>query len=226
MSQLEPNPPPEKEDEQKEKKKVEQKTAKKPKSRGKKYQDAKKTIDNLKQYSIPSAVKLVKKTSFSTFDGSIELHLVIKKIGLTTNVDLPYQTGKQKKIEVASNKTIEKIKKEKIDFDILLATPSMMPKLVPFARILGPRGLMPNPKNKTVVKNKEAAKKFSANSITLKTERKAPLIHTVVGKVSQKDKEIVENIKSILSAIGKKQIVKAFLTASMSPSVKIDVLKS
>jgi large subunit ribosomal protein L1 len=218
-----------KEEETKVKKGREKKSVQKakgvPKVRGKKYIKLQKNIEKSKYYSVKNAVKLVKKSSFSKFNGSVELHLVVNKIGFSTTVDLPHLTGKQKRVELATDKTIEKIKKGKIDFDVLLATSDMMSKLVPFASQLGPKGLMPNPKNKTVIKNKEEAKKFSVNSITLKTERKAPLIHTVVGKINQSEKEITDNIKSILSAIGKRQVLKAYISATMGPSIKLDITR-
>jgi len=100
----------------------------------------------------------------------------------------------------------------------------MMPKLVPFAKILGPKGLMPNPKNGTLVNDLKKAKNFSAGTVTLKTEREAPLIHAVVGKVSQKDEEIIENVEAVLKAFGgEKQILRAFLKATMSPAAKINI---
>ena len=179
-------------------KKEEEKEAKliqKPKVRGKKYKDARSKVDKTKLYPIADAVKLAKETSYSSFDGSVDLHLVIKKEGQSYQVKLPHSCGKKKKIELADEKTIENLEKGKINFDVLLATPEMMPKLVPFAKILGPKGFMPNPKNGTLIKDKSEAKKFSGNTVTLKTERKAPLIHTTVGKVSQKDKEIIRRIR-------------------------------
>lgn len=199
------------------------KKVRKPKVRGKKYQNARTKIDRTKLYSIKEAVQLIKETSYSSFDGTIELHLVTKKGGVSANIKLPHLTGKKKKIEVANDSTIKKLEKGKVDFDVLLATAEMMPKLVPFAKILGPKGLMPNPKNGTLIKNAKEANKFSANTITLKTEKKVPLVHTIVGKVSQKDEEIIENTETILSAIGKRQIQKAYLTSTMGPSVKIEV---
>ena len=198
------------------------KKIRKVKIRGKKYQDAKAKVDKTKLYPIEEAVQLIKKTSYSSFDGTIELHLVTKKEGLTLKVKLPHPAGKQKRVEIASDTTIKKLEKGKIDFDVLLATAKMMPKLVPFAKVLGPKGLMPNPKNGTLIKSKEEAQKFPANTLIIKTEKKAPLIHTVVGKISQKNKEVVENTEAILSAIGKRQIQKAYLTSTMGPSVKID----
>ena len=113
------------------------------------------------------------------------------------------------------------MKDGKIDFDVLLATAEMMPKLVPYAKLLGPKGLMPNPKNGTLIKSKKEAKKFGGNTMTIKAEKAEPVIHTTFGKVSQKPKELEENLETILKAIGKKQIVKAYIKSTMSPSVKI-----
>jgi large subunit ribosomal protein L1 len=192
--------------------------------RGKKYVEAKKQFDREKLYSVEEAVKLVKSTSYSKFDGTMELHLVVKKAGTSANVTLPHQAGKVKKVEIANEDTIAKLKTGTIDFDILVSTAAMMPKLVPFARLLGPRGLMPNPKNGTLVADEKKAKSFSTGSILIKTEKEAPLVHTVIGKNSQKDEEIVENAEAILKALGgNKQVIKAYMTSSMSPSVKLAI---
>lgn len=192
--------------------------------RGKKYQEAKSKIEVGKNYPVKDAIKLVKETSYSKFDGTMEMHLVVKKTGTSTQVTLPHQAGKEKKIEIATDTTIKKLAEGKVDFDILLSTPDFMPKLVPFARILGPKGLMPNPKSGTIIKNAKEASKFLGNSLNLKTEKDAPLIHTVIGKVSQKDQELAENIEAILKALaGEKQIIRAFLKSTMSPSVKLQV---
>lgn len=200
---------------------VAEKKHKAPKKRGKKYQNAKTKIDSTKKYPAGAAIKSVKETSYSAFDGTVELHLVIKKKGLSLQVALPYSAGREKKIEVASETTLKKLEAGKIDFDLLIATPEMMPKLVPFAKILGPKGLMPNPKNGTLVQDAKAVQNFSAASINLKTEKEAPLIHTVIGKVSQKDAELLANLEAIIAAVGEKQIVKAYLKATMGPSVKL-----
>lgn len=199
------------------------KSAKGPKKRSKKYLEAKAKIDSAKTYSLKEAIKLVKETSYSKFDGSVEMHLNVKKTGMSVNITLPNSAGKEKKIEVADDKTIEKLQKGKIDFDVLLATAEMMPKLVQFAKLLGPRGLMPNPKTGTLLKSVKDAAKFSGNRTTLKTQKDFPLIHTTVGKVSQKESELEENIEAVVNAIGAKNITKAFLNASMSPAIKIAV---
>lgn len=194
------------------------------KVRGKKYVNAKAKIEPGKTYPIKEAIRLVKETSYSKFEGTVELHLTIKKVGTTVQVNLPHSFGRKKKIEIANEETIKKLQDGKIDFDILIATPDIMPKLVPFAKILGPKGLMPNPKNGTLVPDIKKAESFSANSITLKTEKEVPLIHTTIGKVGQNESELAANLEAILKALGKdKQIVKAFLKATMGPSVRLQV---
>ena len=82
---------------------------------------------------------------------------------------------------------------------------------------------MPNPKNKTLIKDVKDAEKFPTNSINLKSEREKSIIHTVTGKLSQKDNEIEENMKTILESIGLKMITKAYIKSTMSPSVKLSI---
>lgn len=192
------------------------------KIRGKKYLEAKGKINRSNSYKLEDAIKLIKEISKTKFDPTFELHIVVKKQGTTAICTLPFSTGKQKKIEIADDKTVEKLKTGKIDFDVLLATPEMMPNLVMFAKILGPRGLMPNPKNGTLIKNIKDASKFSVNALTLKTEKEAPIIHTTFGKVSQKNEELIKNAETILTTLSSsKQIIKAYIKSTMSPSVKL-----
>ena len=189
--------------------------------RGKNYTGAKSKVDANKHFPISDAVKLIKSLSFAKFDETYELHMTVKKQGLNVNLTLPHNFGKGKKIEVASEETLEKLKAGKIDFDVLLATAEMMPKLVVFAKILGPKGLMPNPKNGTVIKSEKDAEKFSADQKTLKMEKDQPIIHTTVGKLSMEEKDVVENIQAVIEGIGKPQIAKVYLKSTMSPSVKL-----
>lgn len=199
------------------------KKAHKAKIRSEKYKKARAQIDKAKLYSPEEAIKLIKETSYSKFDGTMELHIVVKKENFSIRATLPHSYGKAKKVEIASETTVENLKKGKINFDILLATADMMPKLVAFAKLLGPRGLMPNPKNGTLIKSEKDADKFSGNNLNLKTEKSQPVIHTVIGKVSQNDTELKENIEAVLTAISKKQILKAYLKSTMSPSVKLNI---
>jgi len=193
------------------------------KVRGKKYLSAKQKIDKSKEYEINAAIKLVKETSYSSFDGTMEAHFVVKKQGLSVSTALPHATGKAKKVEVADEETIKKLQKGIIDFDVLLATPDMMPKLLLFARLLGPKGLLPNPKTGTLIKNKEEAKNFSTDKMNIKTEKEAPLIHTIFGKTSMDNKKLEENLKSLIEAVGARQITKLFIKSTMSPSVRVKV---
>jgi large subunit ribosomal protein L1 len=197
------------------------KKVKGPRVRGKKYVESKGKINIANLYTLAEAIKLAKETSYSSFDGSMEMHIQVKKTGTSVNVALPHSLGKEKKVEVASDETIKKLSEGKVDFDVLVATPDMMPKLVPFARLLGPRGLMPNPKNGTLTSD---PKKYSAGSVTIKTEREAPLIHTMFGKVSMEDKLLSENAEAILKALGgARQVVKIFIKPTMGPSIKVRV---
>lgn len=194
------------------------------KFRSKKYVESKAKVNKSNFYKLEDAIKAVKDASYTKFDGTMELHLVVKKQGTTVNTTLPYSAGKSKKIVVADENVVKELQAGKINFDVLLATPEMMPKLVMFARLLGPRGLMPNPKNGTLIKKASDVEKYSANTVTLKTEKEAPLIHTSFGKVSQKNEELVKNAETILNALGgSKQIVRAFVKSTMSPSAKIQL---
>lgn len=200
------------------------KKAVEPKVRSKKYQEAKAKVGLGKSFKLSEALKLAQETSYSKFDGTIELHFVVKKVGTSAKVTLPYPFGEEKKVEIATDETIKKLAAGKIDFDVLLATPDFMPKLVPFARLLGPRGMMPNPKNGTLIPDVSKASKFSASDLNIKTEKEAPLIHTAVGKVSSKVEELEKNAQTIMNALGgDKQILRAFTKASMGPSVRIDI---
>lgn len=206
----------------------EEKKAKKTqaKSRGKKYQAAKKLIDRKKNYSLIDAIALLRKIKFTSFDESVELHINLIENGLKGEVDLPNATGKTTKVRVVDEAVLIDIEKGKIDFDILITHPSFMPRLARFAKILGPRGLMPNPKSGTISTSpQEVAKKFSSGMLRWKSEPKFPLLHQMIGKISFKDKNLVENAQVFIRSVGKNKIRSLFIKTSMSPSLKLDVEK-
>lgn len=192
--------------------------------RGKAYQTAKKAIDSEKTYALKDALDLLRKTNLTSFDPTVELHLTLKSKISAKEIELPHTTGKSKKVAVADDETVAKITKGIIDFDILVATPAQMASLVKFAKVLGPRGLMPNPKTGTVTaKPEETVKKLSSSSVlTLKTEKDVPVIHTIVGKLSAKDSALSANISAIMTALSG-QLVKVVLKSTMSPAIKIQI---
>jgi len=194
------------------------------KVRGKKYQAAKKKIDVTKYYSIPEAVKLVKETSFSKFVGKVEAHITVIDMGNLGEITFPHLEAVSKKVVVLNDTILAEIKDGQINFDILIATPSTMPKLLPFARLLGPKGLMPNPKNGTLTDNTDTAvKKLSVAKTIIKTEAKSPIVHIIVGKVSQDEKELEANVVELIKVIKANKIKKLALCATMGPCVKVKV---
>jgi large subunit ribosomal protein L1 len=160
----------------------------------------------------------------------VELHINLnpaslgEKKDMRGSVSLPHGTGKQVRVLVADDAIIADVVEGKINFDILVASPAMMPKLAKVARILGPKGLMPNPKTGTVTEDTaKRARELTTGKVNFKTEPDQPLIHLLVGKVSFEDKKLVENVDAMLSAVGRGKIAKATLSATMGPGVKIEV---
>jgi large subunit ribosomal protein L1 len=192
------------------------------KHRSKKYLAAKAKIDVNKYYPLKEAIKLVKKTSLSKFEGKVEAHVNIFDIGNVGEINFPHLKSISKKVVILNDTILAEIKKGKIDFDILVATPITMSKLLPLAKTLGPKGLMPNPKNGTLTeKPEDALKKLSVAKTILKTEKKAPVIHIIVGKISQKDEEIIANIEELIKVIENNKIKKLALCATIGPCVKV-----
>lgn len=225
-----------KEDKVKEKKKVKTKT------RGKKYTAAFMKIKGDTLYNIEDAVSLLKEIPQSKFDASVEVHVNTTEKGLRGSVTLPHGTGKKQRIVILSptdpstslgtsnsiivggEELIEKISSGWTDFDILVTHPSMMPKLTKVARILGPKGLMPNPKAGTISdKPEELVKKLSGGQIQFKTESEFPIIHQVIGKVSFGPEKLVENYQALIAAIGVNKIRNVTLKSTMSPGIKVVV---
>ena len=203
---------------------------KKARVRSKRYVEAASLVDKTKIYPLTDAVSLVKKTSLTKFDGSVELHINLnpaslgEKKDMRGSVSLPHGTGKQVRVVVADDTVIADVTAGKINFDILVAHPSMMPRLARVARILGPKGLMPNPKTGTVTEDTtKRARELSTGKVNFKTEPDQPLIHLLVGKVSFEDKKLEDNVTAILDAVGRGKIAKATLTATMGPGVKVQI---
>ncbi|MBI5044601.1 MAG: 50S ribosomal protein L1 [Candidatus Levybacteria bacterium] len=188
-------------------------------------------VDKNKNYSLSEAITLLPQLKRAKFDETVELHITTVETGVSGSVSLPHGTGKQMRIAIANGadqKTLDellaKIEAGNIDFDILIATPDSMPKLAKAARVLGPRGLMPNPKNGTVTpKPEEVAKKYEGGQINFKTESKFPLLHISVGKVSFGEDKIRENVKTVLNAIDSKKIRSITLKSTMSPAIRLDI---
>lgn len=192
--------------------------------RSKRYQAVSASVDKTKRYPLTEALDILPKLHLSSFDESVELHINTIEQGLSGTVTLPHGTGKKIRVAIADDTLIGEIEKGKINFDVLLAEPSIMPKLAKVAKILGPRGFMPNPKNGTITTNpQETIKKFEAGQIRFKTEAKAPIIHLTVGKLSFGEKKLAENIASIIDAVNKEKIKNVTLKSTMSPGIKLDI---
>ncbi len=195
-------------------------------ARSKNYQSLVAMVDKSKNYSLPEALELLEKMQRKSFDETVELHINAIDPKISGEISLPHGTGKKLRVAIASDELLDEVEKGKVDFDILLAHPSMMPKLAKVAKVLGPRGLMPNPKNGTITQNpEESAKKYEGGLVFFKTEAKAPLLHLSVGKVSFDKEKLTDNIKAMIEAIKKENVQKAFLKTTMSPAIKLSVDK-
>jgi len=204
---------------------------------------------DLNLYTIDEALSKVKKSSRTKFDATIELHinLILDNENIRFTTTPPHKIGKENIIAVLASKKIpeadlelteddlSKIESGEIkpaqDFDVFITEPKYMSKIAKVAKVLGPLGLMPNPKTGTVTeKVLEAVMQFKKGKVEIKTEKSQPLIHTVVGKISMDNKKIKDNIINILNALKHNKpkkfrpdwINKIYLTATMSPSFQID----
>lgn len=223
-------------------------------TRSKRFTALKSMTDKTRIYSIGEAVALLKNMATTKFDQTVEIHLRTsidpKKSDqqMRSTFVLPHGSGKKVKIAVivaddkvkeakesgadivGGSELIEEIEKtKKSDFDLLLTTPDMMPKLAKLAKILGPKGMMPNPKNETVTPNiKKAVEELRKGKVTYKSDDTGN-IHFIIGKLSYDDTKLVDNFTAAMSAITKAKpasikgvfIKSAYITASMSPSVKV-----
>lgn len=222
---------------------------------GKKYQEAAKLIDHTKQYPIDEAVALVKKTNVAKFDAGVD---VVFKLNLDTRhadqqlrgaLSLPHGTGKTKKVlviaegakadeareagadVVGSDDVLQDIQNGWLDFDVAVATPNMMPKLGRLGRILGPRGLMPNPKTGTVTMDiATAVKEQKAGKVNYRTDKDGN-VHMPIGRVSFEDAALTDNFNAVKDlllrikpATAKGTYVKnVVISTTMGPSVKVAI---
>lgn len=222
---------------------------------GKKIKEAREKIERGKEYSIEDAIGLVKKASFTKFnetvDMAVNLGIDAKKTDqmVRSAVVLPHGTGKKVRVVVfakgekekeardagadyvGAEDLIEKIQQGWFDFDKVVATPDIMGLVGKLGKLLGPRGLMPNPKLGTVTFDlAKAVKEIKAGKVEYKTE-KAGLIHVPIGKVSFDGQKLIENAMAVIDAIIKakpptskgKYFKKVAVSSTMGPGVKIDV---
>lgn len=224
--------------------------------KGKKYQEAAQKVDSTKFYSVEEAIKLAKETSTVNFDASVE---VAFRLGIDVRkndqqirgaVVLPNGTGKTQRVLVfakgeklkeaeaagadfvGDSEYINKINQGWFDFDVIVATPDMMGEVGKLGRVLGPKGLMPNPKTGTVTFDvTKAVNEIKAGKVEYRAD-KAGIVHAPVGKVSFEADKLAENIQTIVDVITKAKPATAkgvymksvHVTTTMGPSIKIDSL--
>ncbi|CCZ90482.1 50S ribosomal protein L1 [Clostridium sp. CAG:167] len=226
--------------------------------RGKKYTEAAKMIDRAAQYDVAEAVSLVKKTAVAKFDETVEAHVRLGVDGRHADqqvrgaVVLPHGTGKTVRVLVfakgdkateaetagadfvGAEELIPRIQNEGwFDFDVVVATPDMMGVVGRLGRVLGPKGLMPNPKAGTVTMDvTKAVNDIKAGKIEYRLD-KANIIHCPVGKASFTEEQLTENFNTLMDAIIKAKPASAkgtymksvTITSTMGPGVKVNPLK-
>ncbi len=193
--------------------------------RSQKYKMMAKAVKRDQFYTVKEAVEILSGLAKSTKLKTVELHLNTRENGLRGELKLPHSTGKEVKIAIFSEELAGKINNNQIDFDILLCTPADMPKVARFAKILGPKGLMPNPKSGTVSEHpeKRAQELASGGTLPYKTEAKFPIIHLNFGPITQNSQDLMENITEALKSINLTKIKSAYVSCTHTPSVKINL---
>lgn len=205
--------------------------------RGKNFRKNAEQIEKGKNYSLDEAVELAKKTSHVKFDATVEMHINLSvdprqaDQNIRDSIVLPAGTGKSVNVAVADDALLAKLEKGVIEFDVLVATPDFMPKLGKYARVLGPRGLMPNPKSGTVTTDVDkAVSEAQAGRVEYRVDSTG-IVHLGVGKVSFTPVQLRDNIQAVLTSIKnnkpasvKSNYLKAvYLTTTMGPSIRIDL---
>lgn len=193
---------------------------------GKAIRAAKSKVDPQKKYELVEAVKLLKSTNITKFASTVTLHinLVTKDAPTRVEVTFPHMAGAAKRVAIVTDELLKDIENAKIEFDILVTSPAFMPRLAKYAKVLGPKGLMPSPKAGTVTADPEKkAKEFALGKTVVKAEAKFPLMHVTVGKIDQPEAELVENVRALLEAVKLKNVTKATLASTMSPGIKLQL---
>lgn len=221
---------------------------------GKKHKEAAAAVDRSKSYSIDEAAKLIKDISYTKFDSSVELHARLGVDPRQANqmvrgvATLPHGTGKTVRVLVLTtpdkeeeataagadfvglDEYVNKIKDGWTDIDVIICSPNVMGKVGPLGRVLGPRGLMPNPKSGTVTMEiGKAVEDVKAGKIDFKVD-KTGILHIAIGKVSFTAEQVVENAKELAAVIlrlkpssSKGTYIKSiYLSSTMGPGIKID----
>lgn len=223
----------------------------------KRYNELAATVDTKELHSVEDAMEIVQKTATTKFDSSIEVHVnlgIDAKKGdqqVRATVTLPHGTGKTTRVAVftidpakekeakdagadivGNEETIAEIGRTgKIDFDVAVATPDMMPKLAKVAKILGPRGLMPSPKNETVTPNVgKAVEELKKGKVAFKNDDTAN-VHQAIGKASFTKEQLLENYAAFMDVLRRNKpstskgiyIKSVTLTSTMGPGVKVSV---
>jgi len=224
--------------------------------RSKRYQALAQKIDKVKVYPVAEAIKLAKDTAGTKFDSSIEVHV---RLGINTEkseqqvrsaVTLPHGTGKTKRVVafvgpdkekeakdagadvVGGQELIDKIKATgKVDFDIAVASPDMMPKLAVIAKVLGPKGLMPSPINETITTNlAKTLNDLKQGKVNFKSDDTGN-VHQVIGRASFTEAQLLENYQKLIEAVRKAKpstakgtfIQNISIASSMGPGVRVQL---
>jgi large subunit ribosomal protein L1 len=221
---------------------------------GKKYRNVLKKYDRTNEYELKEAIDLLPNIHFAKFDESVELHVNLNidtkqsDQAVRSTVALPHGSGKTQKVAVfapeakhkeakdagadvvGEDDLLKNIEAEKINFDILIAAPEVMSKLGKLAKVLGPKGLMPNPKSGTVTSNvAKAVKELKGGRIEFRADQYG-IVHQIIGKVSFKPDQLLENAQALIVAIKNVKpdgikgayIENVTLTTTMGPSIKIN----
>lgn len=209
----------------------------KAKFRSARYKEAAEKVEKSKRYGLAEAIEAAKSSSYSKFDGSMELHIGTGAKNIRGLVSLPFASGKKLKILafgkgaensgadiIGDDAKLNEIIRGITSFDVMVTTAEWMPKLARAAKILGPRGLMPSPKNGTITEDlKKAVTEIQSGKVEYKTEKNGQVIHLSVGKVSQASDEIAQNTKILFNAIGRTKVKKIVISPSMGMGIKVDL---